>query len=312
MPLDPQVKALLDQVNGSGMPPFEQMSVPQAREAIGAMAMMSGDPPPVANVENRRIPGPAGEIPVRIYAPQGAAPFPVLVFYHGGGWVIGSLDTHDGTCRQLANGAGCVVVSVDYRLAPEHKYPAGPEDAYAALKWVSENAASIGADRGRIAIGGDSAGGNLTAVVALMARDRGGPPVVLQLLIYPVTDASFDTASYRENADGYFLTTAAMKWFWGHYLYRPEDGNEPYASPLRAADLSGLPPALVITAEFDPLRDEGEAYAARLDAARVSTRKTRYDGVIHGFFGMGAMLDAGKRAMAEATATLKLCFARRG
>jgi acetyl esterase len=312
MPLDPQAKQMMDQITAAGMPALDEMSVPEARQAIQAMVAMGAEPPPVAAVTNRTIPGPAGEIPVRIYTPAGTGPFPALVYFHGGGWVIGSLDTHDGTCRELANGAGCVVVSVDYRLAPENKFPAAAEDAYAATKWVFANAAALGADARRVAIGGDSAGGNLAAVVALMARDRGGPPLAFQLLVYPVTDAARDTPSYVDNADGYFLTAKAMAWFWNHYLPRPADGENPYASPLRAADVSGLAPALVITAEFDPLRDEGEAYARRLEKAGVAVRLTRYDGMIHGFFGMGRMLEQGKQAMAEAVKNLQRAFSPRG
>jgi acetyl esterase len=265
----------------------------------------------VGSVVDRRIPGPAGDIPVRVYTPNGTAPFPLLVYFHGGGWVLGGIDTHDGTCRSLANGAGCVVVSVDYRLAPEHRYPAAAEDCCAATQWAAAHAAELGADARRVAVGGDSAGGNLAAVVALMARDRGGPALVLQLLIYPATDARFDTASYRDNADGYLLTAADMRWFWDHYLGDSGRGAEPYASPLRAADLSGLPPALVITAEFDPLRDEGEAYAKRLEDAGVASRLSRYDGMIHGFFGMGQMIDRANAAVGEACANLKLAYARR-
>jgi acetyl esterase len=302
---------MIDQFSASGMPQLEDMGVEGARQAILAMSQMGGEPAAVANVTNRTIPGPAGEIPVRIYTPNGTAPFPVLVYFHGGGWVIGSLDSHDGTCRDLANGSGAVVVSVDYRLAPEHKFPAGPEDAYAATKWVADNAASLGVDAKRIGIGGDSAGGNLTAVVALMARDRGGPPLVFQVLVYPVTDAACDTRSYVDNAEGYFLTRKAMEWFWGNYLPNAADGSNAYASPLRAASLKGLPPALVITAEFDPLRDEGEAYARRLEEAGVHVRLKRYDGMIHGFFGMGRTMDQGKQAMAEASGNLRIVFGRR-
>jgi acetyl esterase len=193
-----------------------------------------------------------------------------------------------------------VVVSVDYRLAPEHKFPAAAEDAYAATVWVASHAEELAADVSRIVVAGDSAGGNLAAVAALMARDRGGPRLALQLLIYPVTDAACDTPSYRENADGYLLTASAMKWFWGHYLSDPGGGADPYASPLRAADLAGLAPALILTAEFDPLRDEAEAYATRLKEAGVVVRMKRYDGMIHGFFGMGDFLDRAAEAMAEA------------
>ncbi len=313
MPLDPQARAVLDQLAALGGAPLSSMSVADARrmmEALGGLRV--AEPEAVASVTDRRIPGPGGEIPIRIYTPNGTAPLPLLVYFHGGGWVLGSLETHDATCRALANGAGCVVVSVDYRLAPEHRYPAAAEDCHAATRWCAEHAAELGADPHRIAVGGDSAGGNLAAVVAQMARDRGGPPLVLQLLIYPVTAHAFDTASYRDNAEGYLLTADDMHWFWGHYLGdTPARGEEPYASPLRAASLAGLPPALVITAEFDPLRDEGEAYARRLEEAGVPARLTRYDGMIHGFFAMSGLMDQAGAAVREACGNLRLAFARR-
>jgi len=305
MPLDPQARMLIDQLAALGGAPTNTLSVAEAREGMRNMTAMRPPGDEVAHVEDRRIPGPLGEIPVRIYAPEGKKPLPVLVYFHGGGWVIGDIETHDGTCRMIANGAGAVVVSVDYRLAPEHKFPAAAEDSYAATTWVAANAASIGGDPARVAVGGDSAGGNLSAVVALMARDRGGPRLVYQLLIYPVTDASFDQPSYRDNADGYFLTRDSMLWFWNHYRASDADRNNPYACPLQAKDLRGLPPALVITAEFDPLRDEGEAYAARLEEAGVAVKLSRYDGMIHGFFSMSLILDKGKAAVAEATQALR-------
>jgi len=308
MPLDPQCRMLMDQVAASGIRPFEELSVADARQTIMMLASAAGEPAPVGKVENRTIPGPAGEIPLRFYTPDGRGPFPVLVFFHGGGWVIGNLDTHDGVCRLLTNGAGCMVASVDYRLAPEHPFPAAAEDSYAATKWIAGKAATIGADPKRVAVGGDSAGGNLAAVVALMARDRGGPALVHQLLVYPVTDAPGDTASYRDNAEGYFLTAASMHWFWKHYTGTVKNPLDPYACPLRATNHRGLPPALVITAEFDPLRDEGEAYAARLRDAGVPVKMTRYPGMIHGFFGMGSLLDQGKAAIAEAVQALRSAF----
>ena len=310
MSLDPQARALLDQANAMGMPPLHTMSVPEARASLAAMASLQGEPQSVAKIVNRQAPGPAGDVPVRLYTPAGQAPFPALVYYHGGGWVLGGLDTHDGVCRQMASSAGCLVVSVDYRLAPEHKFPAAAEDAYAALQWVATNADGLGVDPARIAIGGDSAGGNLAAVVALMARDRGTPAVAFQLLVYPVTDSACDTASYRDNADGYFLTKDAMLWFWNHYTRDAADRRNPYAAPLKAQDLRGLPPALVMTAEFDPLRDEGEAYAARLREAGVPVQLTRYHGMIHGFFGMSALLDQAKEAIQEATTALRTAFKR--
>src|SRR5881397_1593802 len=253
MPLDPEAKMLLEQLT-TVVRPFDELSVLEARAAIVTLSAAAGEGEAVARVESRTVPGPRGEIPVRVYTPEGCAPFPVLVYFHGGGWVTGSLETHDGLCRHLANAAGAVVASVDYRLAPEHPFPASGEDAYAATRWVAANAAVIGGDAKRIAVGGDSAGGNLAAVVSLMARDRGGPAIALQLLVYPVTNHAYDTASYRENADGYLLTRDSMVWFWNHYLRSDRDGADPYASPLRAPNLAGLPPAVVVTAEFDPLR----------------------------------------------------------
>jgi acetyl esterase len=311
MPLDPEARTLMDQLQGT-LKPFNESTVEEARAAIQAVALAAGAPEPVAKVEDRMVPGPKGEIPVRIYTPEGAGPFPILVYFHGGGWTIGSLDTHDGSCRQLCNAAGCVVVSVDYRLAPEHPYPAAADDAYAATRWVAANARALGGDAKRIAVGGDSAGGNLAAVVSLMARDSGGPPLVFQLLVYPVTDApTANHPSYRENAEGYFLTRDMMFWFWNHYCGKGLDPADPYACPLNAKDLRGLPPAYVVTAEFDPLRDEGEAYAAKLSEAGVPTTLKRYAGMIHGFFGMSALLTQARVATREAAEALRAAFAPR-
>jgi acetyl esterase len=304
MPLDPGLKLVLDQLAANPGPQLHELPVAQARTFFEQMQL----PRPelkVASVEDRRIPGPAGEIPVRIYQPDGKAPLPALVYFHGGGWVIGSLETHDASCRELANRVGCVVISVDYRLAPEHRYPAAAEDCFAATKWAAENADALGVDPKRIAIGGDSAGGNLAAAVALMARDRRGPALRHQLLIYPVTDADFTRASYRENAEGYLLTTKAMEWFWGHYVPDAAQRKESYAAPLQAKDLAGLPPAFVITAEYDPLRDEGEAFASRLQEAGIPTTAKRYDGAIHGFFAMGLLAEVARRAVDDAVAALR-------
>jgi acetyl esterase len=304
MALDPTLKTLLDGLAAAGGPALGTQSVAETRAAFDNMPLPRKQIE-LASVENRKIPGPAGEIPVRIYQPHGAGVKPVLVYLHGGGWVIGTLDSYDATCRELAEGAGCVVVSVDYRLAPEHRYPAAPEDCYAGLQWVAANASRLGADAKRLAVGGDSAGGNLSAVVCQMARDRRGPSIRFQLLVYPVTDADFSRRSYVDNAEGYLLTTASMHWFWDHYVPNRAQRAEPYASPLRAADLSGLPPAWVCTAEFDPLRDEGEAYAKRLQQAGVSTTLTRFDGLIHGFISMGLVAPRAQAAVDEALAALK-------
>jgi acetyl esterase len=305
MSLDPQVKALLDQMAALNLPAISTLSPEAARQQVEMTRAAAPPGQPVHQVEDRTIPGPAGEIPIRIYRPADDGPLPALVYFHGGGWVICNIGTHDAVCRSLANGSGCVVISVEYRLAPEHPFPAAAEDAYAATRWVVENAAALGVDPARVAVGGDSAGGNLTAAVTLMARDQGGPPLAFQLLVYPVTDASYDTASYTENAEGYMLTRVSMEWFWNHYLRDEADRTNPLASPLRAESLSGLPPALVITAEFDPLRDEGEAYADRLRQAGVPVVCSRYDGMIHGFFGMELVLDQAKRAVAEASNALR-------
>jgi acetyl esterase len=305
MPLDPQVEAVLAQIPLMTDEVVLVLTPPLLRQAMAAMPGSTGPVEALPRVESRTLPGPAGEIPVRIYAASEARGLPALVYFHGGGFVIGDLDTHDGTCRSLAKAIGCIVVSVDYRLAPEHKFPAGPEDCYAATRWVVEKGAEIGVDGTRVAIGGDSAGGNLAVVVALMARDRGGPALRHQLLVYPVANHDFSTPSYEENKQGYLLSREMMRWFWNHYLADAKDGAQPYASPLRAASLKGLPPAHVITAEFDPLRDEGEALAARLARDGVPTTHTRYDGMIHGFFSMTAQVDAAKRAVAEASAAVK-------
>lgn len=305
MPLDKQSQAMVDQLNAPEAPKIEKLAPPQARETFNKVwPTLGGTPAPVAKIENREIPGPAGKIPVRIYTPEGPGPFPVLVYFHGGGWVICSLDTHEPVCRALTAGAGCVTVSVDYRLAPEHKFPAAPNDSYAATKWVADNAASLNCNPAHLAVGGDSSGGNLAAVVCLMARERGGPKIAFQLLIYPATDSSFEQASHRELAEGYFLTRSRMMWFYGHYL-TDQDKLNPYACPLRANDLKGLPPALVITAEFDPLRDEGEDYGRRLRAAGVPVTVSRYDGTIHGFISMAGVIDKGKRGLEEASAALR-------
>jgi acetyl esterase len=304
MPLEPQARALIDMLDAMSAP-VETLSPAEARQAsterrtANPVAILA-----VHEVVDRVLAGPAGELPVRIYRPSPEPDLPVIVFFHGGGWVLCDLDSHDPVCRLTANEVGAVVVSVDYRLAPEHRYPAAPEDCYFATEWVSAHASELGVDPNRLAVMGDSAGGNLAAVVALMARDRGGPAVAFQSLIYPVADHDFETASYRENATDYFLTTAGMKYYWDHYV-APEQRVDAYVSPLRAPDLSGLPPAHVITAQYDPLRDEGMAYAARLAAAGVPVQAKIYDDAFHGFFNMGGALPIARLANAEVFAVLR-------
>jgi acetyl esterase len=268
------------------MSPVEARAFTKARSAL-----VAGSPEAVAKVEDRTIPGPDGEIPIRIYTPETARPAAGLVYFHGGGWVIGDLDTHDIVCRAIARRAGAVVVSVDYRLAPEHKFPAAVVDCYVATEWVSANVERLRIDRARISVGGDSAGGNLAAVVCLKSRDENGPKIALQVLVYPVTDlSSFATGSYGEFAEDHYLTRSLMEWFRAHYLLHADDDRDPHASPLLVAELPGLPPALIITAECDPLRDEGEAYAKRLEQAGVPVTCTRYAGMIHPFFSMSGAI----------------------
>jgi len=305
MPLDPQTRVLLEQMAKANLTPYEAMTAQEARRQMAMGSCFLERPPEVFAWEDRQIPGPQDSIRIRMYRPVSAAVLPVVVFFHGGGWVMGSIETHDVYCRQLALASGWSVVSVDYRLAPEHKFPAGLEDAFAATRWVADHADEIGMDARRIAVAGDSAGGNLAAAVALMARDRGGPGLAFQLLLYPVLDHRFDTPSYRENATGYHLTRAAMIWSWRHYLNSQQDGDSPYASPARADDLSGLPATLIMTAEYDPLRDEGEAYAERLSAAGVPVTLKRYDGLIHGFARRTNVLERAREALQDAADALR-------
>jgi acetyl esterase len=296
MPVDPQIQALLNL--RAALPPMHTLSVAEARVQMAARAIPGLRIPEVASVVNRDMQGPHGSIPLRIYTPLGKGPFPLMVFYHGSGFVVCSLDTHDAMCRNLCSGTGSVVVSVDYRLAPEHKFPAAPDDCLAATRWAVDNAGLLQADTSRVVVAGDSAGGNLAAVVALRARDEGGPAIAAQLLIYPVTDYHTPgTPSYVENAEGYGLTRAGMEWFWGHYLADASHGTHPHASPLRANNLAGLPPAYVITGEYDPLRDEGEYYGQALQAAGVTTEIVRWDGVNHGFFFFVGIVDKSGAAM---------------
>jgi acetyl esterase len=308
MPLHPQVKVVLDLMEKAG-PPMHHLSPQQAREQTLAMRATKGDPEPVGKVEDRIIKDSTGDIPIRIYTPNGRGPFPILVYFHGGGWVVGSVETVDASCRAFTNLANCVTVSVEYRLAPEHKFPEPLDDCYTATRWTALNAASFHGDPARIAVGGESAGANLAAAVALMAQERGAPSLTHQLLLYPVTNHAFDLPSHKANATGYFLTTEMMQWFWNHYLRNEADGENPLASPLRAKRLQGLVPATIYTAEFDPLRDEGAAYATKLREAGIAVEYTCYEGLIHGFMGMAKVVDPAKKALADAGAALRKALA---
>jgi acetyl esterase len=294
MPLDPEARALLDAIEQLGVKPVEQLTVPEARLQARAFLDLQGPPQEVAAVAHRFIPGPTADVPVRIYTPEGTGPFPAVVYFHGSGWVILNIELVDPTMRSLANSTGCVVVAVNYQKAPEHQFPVPFDDCWAATRWVAEHAAELDIDPTRIAVGGDSAGGNLAAAVCLRARDEGGPALAFQLLVYPATDFGWDKPSAIENATGYRLQRESMRWFWNHYVNDASDGDNPYVSPLRAPDLSGLPPALIITAEFDPLRDDGELYAERLRDAGVPVKYTCYDGMIHGFYFMLGVLGQAK------------------
>jgi acetyl esterase len=309
VPIDPAAAAVIEILEQVFPRVDEVDDATEARRIMKAMPELP-DVEEVGGVEDRTIPGPVVDIPVRIYRPlEGiAAAAPGVVYFHGGGWVICDLDSHDGACRRIANAVGAVVVSVDYRLAPEHKFPAAADDAYAATVWAAANAGDLGIDPSRLAIAGDSAGGNLTAVVALMARDRSGPPLAFQALIYPVIDSAATRDTYpskTDNAKGFFLTTSQMNWYRDQYVGSDADGDEPYCSPHLASSLADLPAACVITAEMDPLRDEGEHYAALLEAAGVPVTVYRAPGMFHGFFGMDAMLDGAKDAQTFAFTAMR-------
>jgi acetyl esterase len=313
---DPQMKAVLQELVRLAPTPLEKLTVAQARrrpgppDAVKAVLVKQGKPTtpmPVAKVMNSSVPGPAGNIPVRVYTPEGDGPMPVLVYFHGGGWVIAGIDAYDASCRALANAAGCVVVSVGYRMAPEHRFPASHEDSYAATQYVMKNATKFGGDPARVAVGGESAGGNLAAAVCLIAKQRGGKMPVYQLNVYPIADFGQNTPSYYENAMAIPLSKPGMSWFFRHALNDPADGAKPWIS-LTRANLKGMPPATVITAQIDPLRTEGKMFADRLKAAGISVRYRNYQGVVHEFFGMGAVVDKAKDAVSFAADGLKTGF----
>ncbi|MBX3607723.1 MAG: alpha/beta hydrolase [Piscinibacter sp.] len=304
--LHPDCRALLDLMEAKGIPPVHVLSPADARSAYRDRRFFTQpDAPAVAEVRDLQAPGPQGPVPLRLYRPAGAAAgqrLPGLLYLHGGGWVIGDLDTHDTLCRELANGSGAAVVAVDYRLAPEHAFPAAVDDTLAALRWVHAQAEALGLDAARLAVGGDSAGGNLAAVAAIAARDAGGPALALQLLIYPATDQRHGAASHAALGEGYLLTRDSMLYYRRHYLPDPAQYLDWRASPLLQADLAGLPPALVLTAGFDPLRDEGLAYAQRLTEAGTRSTQLCFERQIHGFITMG-------RVIGEANDAVRLCAA---
>jgi acetyl esterase len=305
VPLDPQIQAIRDQRERAGAAPLYAMSLADARAAdLASIRAQGGEPEPVFEVEDLEITGPGGALPLRLYWPASERPLPALLYFFGGGWVLGTIDTADGVCRSLARSSGALVIVVGYRLAPEHPFPAAIDDCYAAARWVAGHAAEIGADPACLAVGGDSAGGNLAAGVALLARD-GGPALAGQLLVYPNTDQLADDQSMRDCDDPFLFNRHSVGWYRQHYLASPADAGNPLASPLRAPSLAGLPPALVITAEYDPLRDQGEAYARRLANEGVRVELSRYPGMAHGFFTMAGEVDASRAALAQAASCLR-------
>jgi acetyl esterase len=310
VPLDPQLQAMRDQRERDNVPPLYTQSLADARAAdLASIRAGGGEPEPVHEVTDITIPGPGGELQVRLYRPAGDRPLPALLYFFGGGWVLGTIDTADGVSRSLANSSGALVVVAGYRLAPEHPFPAAIDDCYATLRWVAEHADEIGADPTRLAVGGDSAGGNLAAAVALVARDE-GLALAGQILVYPNTDQLADDESMRAADDPFLFNRHSVAWYRQHYLISPEDAGSPLASPLRAASLAGLAPALVITARYDPLRDQGEAYAGRLADEGVDVEACCYQGMSHGFFTMAGTVDASRTALAQAAAKLRTWFSR--
>jgi acetyl esterase len=308
MALDPIMKAFLDQMAAQGGPKMHELPPADARALFAALMELAGPRDvPIGKVANLGCPGPGGDIPLRSYTPVAASAdaLPTLVYFHGGGFVIGNLDTHDGLCRMIANEAGIRVISVDYRLAPEHKYPAAVEDAVTALRYVEANASDLGVDANRIAVGGDSAGGALAAVVAQIAKHEGGPAIAFQLLLFPVTQIGTETASYKSFAEGYFLERSTLDWFFANYLPAGTDTNQPRISPLAAQSLTGLPPAYLMTAECDPLHDEGIRYAEKLKAAGVKVEIADHAGLVHDFIYLQAVLPQAPQALKEASAALK-------
>jgi len=299
------VKLFLDTIQAQDPPPppLREAGLEQARQGISLLHMMCSQVD-IARADDRSVPGATGDIPVRVYSQASEAVLPVVVYFHGGGWTIGDLASYDTVCRKLAIASGLTVVSVDYRLAPENAFPAAVDDCYAVTKWIAEHGDELGVDGSRLAVAGDSAGGNLSAVTSILARDRGGPTIAFQLLFYPVIDGTMSFPSFKENGEGYLLSADDMVWFYEQYAPPEVDRKDPRLSPLYASDLSNLPPALVITAEYDPLRDEGEAYADALQQAGVEARSSRYDGMVHGFLPLDGVMPASTQALEEGAAAL--------
>jgi acetyl esterase len=305
MPLDPQVEEMRAQRAADNVPQLYTQTLAEARAAdLASIQAAGGEVEPVHHVEDLVT---DSGLPLRIYRPAGDGPLPTLVYFFGGGWTLGSIDTADGICRRLTNAVPCQVITVGYRLAPENPFPTAVNDCHQATQWIAANASSLQVDVARLAVGGDSAGGNLAAATTLLARDS-GPALAGQLLVYPNTLYGSDTASMRAGVDPFLFNRTSVNWYWDHYLTDAADGQNPLASPLLAPSHASLPPALVITAEFDPLRDEGEFYAEKLYAAGVPTELSRYDGMVHGFFAMSGVLDGGRKAIAEAADWLRRTF----
>jgi len=305
MPLDPQIEAVLEEMRAAGAQPFEELSVPEARVAALGFEELQGEPEAVASVAHHFISGPTADLPIRVYTPEGDGPFGGIVYFHGSGWVVLNIEICDTTMRALANSTGCVVVAVNYQKAPEHPFPIPFEDCWAGTLWTFEHAEELNVDASRIALLGDSAGGNLAAALCLRARNEGGPRIAFQGLIYPAVDHGWDTESAHENAEGYLLQRETMRWFWNHYIPDKSIAGDWRVSPLRASDHSGLPPAFIATAEFDPLRDDGRAYAAKLRDAGVPVTYSEYEGMIHGFYWMQGVADGARRLHAELARELR-------
>tara|TARA_Y100001936_G_scaffold249684_1_gene300622 strand:- start:2288 stop:3217 length:930 start_codon:yes stop_codon:yes gene_type:complete len=306
MPLDIQAKTSLEKRKEAGIPGQHEVTPEEARRMQEAQPRIPG--PEIGSIADIKIQGTHGNIPIRIYTPEGTGPFPIAMWFHGGGWVIGNIETNDSTCRALAKESESIIISVDYKLAPENKFPIPFDDCYEATCWAYENAHTFNGNEKKLAVAGASAGGNLAAAVSLKARDENRPSIIHQTLVYPVTDYNFSYSSYEECKEGYGLEYDTMVYFWDSYLSKAEDQYNPYAVPMRASTLNNLPPAFILTVEYDPLRDEGEAYATALEAANVKVKYSLYEGMIHAFFNAGVPFDKTWDAISEVCSELKKAF----